>query len=49
MVYGAFDEKRGFSKYTPTLLHPKTEVLGGILEKECSELITRFFKEKREE
>jgi Cytosine/adenosine deaminases len=49
VVYGAFDEKRGFSKYSPTLLHPKTEVSGGILEKECVELIKHFFKEKREE
>jgi len=47
VVYGAFDEKRGFSKFSPSLLHPKTEVLGGILEEECAELIKRFFKEKR--
>ena len=49
VVYGAFDEKRGFSKYSPTLLHPKTEVRGGVLEKECAELIKRFFRERREE
>jgi len=49
IVYGAFDQKRGFSKFSPSLLHPKTEVLGGVLEKECAEFIKRFFKEKREE
>ena len=49
VVYGASDEKRGFSKYSPTLLHPKTEVLGGVFAKGCAELIKRFFKEKREE
>ena len=49
IVYGAFDHKRGFSKFSPLLLHPKTEVQGGVLEKECAELIKRFFKEKREE
>jgi len=49
IVYGAFDQKRGFSKFSPSLLHPKTEAQGGVLEKECAELIKRFFKEKREE
>ena len=46
IVYGAKDEKRGFNHYK-TQLHPKTEVLGGVLEQECSELIKRFFIQKR--
>ncbi len=44
VVFGAKDPKRGFSLYSPTLLHPKTEVVSGILEKECSEIVTNFFK-----
>ena len=46
IVYGASEEKRGF-KAMKTTLHPKTEVKGGILEKECSEILKRFFIEKR--
>ncbi|MEI6695460.1 MAG: nucleoside deaminase [Bacteroidota bacterium] len=47
IVYGAKDEKRGFSKLNATVLHPKTIIKGGIMEKECAELISRFFKMKR--
>lgn len=47
IVYGARDEKRGFSQYAPHVLHPKTEVVGGILEEECRTLMQEFFKEKR--
>jgi tRNA(adenine34) deaminase len=47
IVYGAKDEKRGYSLINNTLLHPKTKVISGILEKECSELIKDFFKQKR--
>lgn len=46
IVYGAKDDQRGFEHYK-TQLHPKTEVIGGVLEEECSEIITRFFIEKR--
>ena len=46
IVYGAKDEQRGFIHYK-TQLHPKTTVVGGILEDECSELLTRFFIQKR--
>lgn len=46
IVYGASDIKRGYLHYN-TKLHPKTKVLGGVLEKDCSELIKRFFIEKR--
>lgn len=47
IVYGAEDKKRGFSKLKKQILHPKTSVVTGILEKECAEIITRFFIRKR--
>lgn len=47
IVYGAKDEKRGYSRFAPFALHPKTSVTNGILESECSDLMTSFFKEKR--
>ena len=46
IVYGASDENRGFSKLG-TQLHPKTEVVSGILDNECSLLMRAFFKTKR--
>ena len=47
IVFGASDPKRGGSLYSPSLLHPKTEVLGGVLAGDCAGLMTSFFKEKR--
>ncbi len=47
IVYGAKDEKKGFSKIRGKLLHPKTKVTGGVLEKECGELMTVYFEQKR--
>jgi tRNA(adenine34) deaminase len=47
LVYGAKDEKRGFSSISDALLHPKTTVKSGVLEEECGELLKRFFKSKR--
>jgi len=47
IVYGAKDEKRGFSIYNTNIIHPKTLIKGGIMEKECAELISTFFKKKR--
>lgn len=47
IIYGAKDPKRGYSLISPKALHPKTEIISGILEKECGEIITRFFQEKR--
>ncbi len=46
IVFGASDSHRGFQHYK-TVLHPKTKVVGGVLEKECSEIIKLFFIEKR--
>lgn len=47
VVYGASDEKRGFSKHQENLLHPKTTIINGIFSTECSEIIQHFFSEKR--
>ena len=47
IVYGASDEKRGFQKYASNALHPKTEVVFGILENECAQLMRDFFQKKR--
>ena len=47
VVYGASDPKRGFSQFTPSLMHPKTEVTSGILADECGGMVTEFFKRKR--
>jgi tRNA(adenine34) deaminase len=47
IVYGAADEKRGFARFAPLALHPKTEVISGVLEDECSKLVKDFFKRKR--
>ena len=46
IVYGASDEKRGYKKLAPGAVHPKTEIVGGVLETECRELIQDFFKTK---
>ncbi|WP_297803706.1 nucleoside deaminase [uncultured Polaribacter sp.] len=46
IVYGASELERGF-KNLNTTLHPKTKVIAGILENECSQLLKRFFIEKR--
>ena len=47
LVYGAPDPKRGYSLFTPGLLHPRTEVSRGVLQDECSSLVKEFFKARR--
>lgn len=47
IVFGAYDERRGYSLIANSILHPKTKVVGGVLAYECSELIKGFFKAKR--
>ncbi|MGN1046892.1 MAG: nucleoside deaminase [Candidatus Cryptobacteroides sp.] len=47
VVYGAIDPKRGFSRFSPSLLHPKTQVTGGVLAEECGKLVSEFFAGKR--
>jgi len=47
VVYGASDPKRGFSQFSPSLMHPKTEVVSGVLSDECGNLVSEFFRNKR--
>lgn len=47
IVYGASDPKRGYSRFSPSLLHPKTEVLSGIMAEECGSIVSEFFRKKR--
>jgi len=47
IVFGAYDEKRGFIKTSPQIIHPKTKLIGGILGEECGELMKDFFRRKR--
>lgn len=47
VVYGASDKKRGYSLFSPSLLHPKTIVEKGVLEEQCSSIVTEFFRNKR--
>lgn len=47
VVYGAEDEKRGYTLTGKPLMHPKTSVSKGILEEECSSLLKSFFEKKR--
>lgn len=47
LVYGASDDKKGFSTLSETVLHPKTVVVKGILEQECGGILKEFFQKKR--
>ena len=47
IVYGAADDKRGFQKFAPKALHPKTEIQGGVLQEDCARLMQDFFRNKR--
>ena len=47
IIYGAADEKKGFSLVGCNLLHPKTKIKSSVLEKECAELLNHFFKKLR--
>lgn len=47
IVYAAYDEKRGYSKLAANCLHPKTEVISGIMEYDSKKMIQDFFKDKR--
>jgi tRNA(adenine34) deaminase len=48
IVYGAADERRGYKRITENVLHPSTEVIGGVLEEEARNLMKTFFQNKRE-
>lgn len=47
VVYGAGDEKRGFRRFAPEALHPRTELVSGVMEEECAQLMKEFFQRKR--
>lgn len=47
VVYGASDPKRGFSRFSPSLMHPKTELVSGIMADECGNIVSEFFQRKR--
>ena len=43
VVYGASDDKRGYSTLSERIMHPKTEVVKGVLKEECEALMLQFF------
>lgn len=47
IVFGAYDEKRGYHRHQQDILHPRTQVISGILENECAEILKNFFRNKR--
>ena len=47
LVYGASDEKRGYTVFAPNALHPKTQVSSGVMAEECAALMKEFFVGKR--
>ena len=47
IVYGCADEKRGYSRFAPQAFHPKAQVVGGVLEAECRQLMQDFFRQRR--
>ena len=47
IVYGASDPKGGYLKFSPSVLHPKTKVVHGILAEEAKVLMQDYFKNKR--
>lgn len=47
LVYGAADDKRGFQRFAPQALHPKTEVVAGVMGEECAALMKQFFSQRR--
>ena len=47
VVYGAADPKRGYSTYSERIMHPKTQVVSGVLRERCEELMQRFFADLR--
>ena len=47
VVYGAADPKRGYSTYSERIMHPRTEVVNGVLKEECEALMQQFFSTLR--
>ncbi|MDR2009384.1 MAG: nucleoside deaminase [Bacteroidales bacterium] len=48
IAFGAYDEKKGYSKFNKDILHANTKITGGILKNECSQILKDFFAKKRE-
>jgi tRNA(adenine34) deaminase len=47
IVFGAYDTRRGYQRLNENVLHPSTQVVGGVLEDECGALVKEFFRKKR--
>lgn len=47
VVFGAHDNKKGYTTYNTVVLNKKQEIIGGVMEEECSDIITNFFSAKR--
>ncbi|MBE2245889.1 MAG: nucleoside deaminase [Candidatus Competibacteraceae bacterium] len=47
VVFGCYDKKYGFARFATEIAHPKADISGGVLQDECSALLTEFFKAKR--
>ena len=47
LVYGASDDKRGYTIFAPNALHPKTEVVAGVMSDECAQIVQEFFRKRR--
>lgn len=47
LVIGASDPQRGYSRLNPSVLHPRTKVVSGVLAEECSSLVKQFFRDRR--
>lgn len=47
IVFGAYDPQRGFTRINQKITHPRTEIVGGIREQACGEMVREFFRAKR--
>ena len=47
IVFGASDEKRGYQRLNPEIIHPKTEIISGVMAQESEQLMKKFFQAKR--
>ncbi|RMG55385.1 MAG: nucleoside deaminase [Bacteroidetes bacterium] len=47
VVYGTTEPKTGFQRYAPSLLHPRSELVGGVLAEDCAALMQAFFQRRR--
>jgi tRNA(adenine34) deaminase len=48
IIFGAYDDKRGFSLIDKKILHPSSKIAGGVLQTECGEILKAYFRKKRE-